>query len=226
MYSQIDSIKLFRYFVHQFVQRANRNLKRTEDHLPVLGNVGWVVAVVFHSVPGVQILNHLMSDQIIRSTRSDHRRRCLPRASPSVSSANTAINLFQKPAIFSGLSARTTSLNSKFAFDCFYDKNKIVDNHHSSLSETNEYSKCNCIAFIIGHIFIRLIPLPDSWPVSPDDNSPGIRNRGTELWAPPRKQIIYNKIFAEKKIKVALEKQKFRCAGCGMKMPPKTSKPR
>ncbi|XP_022648793.1 run domain Beclin-1-interacting and cysteine-rich domain-containing protein-like isoform X1 [Varroa destructor] len=72
----------------------------------------------------------------------------------------------------------------------------------------------------------QMIVLPDSWAVSPDDSSNNIRKRGSEFWAPPRKQIIFNKIFAESTVKIALEKQNLRCAGCGMKMLPKTSRPR
>ena len=67
----------------------------------------------------------------------------------------------------------------------------------------------------------QLIPLPDSWPVSPDEPS-HFRTRGNEHWAPPRKQIIYNKIFREGDAKEGLKRQNYRCAGCGMKTLPNT----
>jgi run domain Beclin-1 interacting cysteine-rich containing protein len=41
----------------------------------------------------------------------------------------------------------------------------------------------------------QLLPLPKSWPISPDDAESGDVNsislRGTIEWAPPRPQIIF-----------------------------------
>lgn len=68
----------------------------------------------------------------------------------------------------------------------------------------------------------RLLPLPDSWPISPDSveeeyNLEKTRLRGNLEWAPPRPQIIFN-IHPEPRRKEAVEKQKYRCAGCGTKV--------
>ncbi|XP_042903815.1 run domain Beclin-1-interacting and cysteine-rich domain-containing protein isoform X1 [Parasteatoda tepidariorum] len=68
----------------------------------------------------------------------------------------------------------------------------------------------------------RLLPLPDSWPVSPDFVEEecyltNIRLRGNTEWAPPRAQII-SIIHPHLKRKDIIEKQKYRCAGCGMKI--------
>ena len=42
-------------------------------------------------------------------------------------------------------------------------------------------------------ILRQLLPLPKSWPISPDDaqGADGISLRGTIEWAPPRPQIIF-----------------------------------
>lgn len=68
----------------------------------------------------------------------------------------------------------------------------------------------------------RLLPLPDSWPISPDSveeeyNLEKTRLRGNFEWAPPRAQIIFN-VHPEPRRKEVLEKQKYRCAGCGTKV--------
>ncbi|XP_060554922.1 run domain Beclin-1-interacting and cysteine-rich domain-containing protein-like isoform X2 [Ruditapes philippinarum] len=76
----------------------------------------------------------------------------------------------------------------------------------------------------------RLLPLPNSYPVSPDDaensnkskplvKSSRTRIRGNMEWAPPRPQIIFNIHSAQKRTAV-LVKQNYRCAGCGMKVEP------
>ncbi|CAH1782155.1 unnamed protein product [Owenia fusiformis] len=64
-----------------------------------------------------------------------------------------------------------------------------------------------------------LLPLPNSFPVSPDDwqDDKKMRIRGNMEWAPPRAQIIFN-VHPPIKRKVVLGKQNFRCAGCGMKV--------
>lgn len=36
-----------------------------------------------------------------------------------------------------------------------------------------------------------LLPLPKSWPVSPDEEDDSTPLRGTREWAPPRAQIIF-----------------------------------
>ncbi|XP_071085103.1 run domain Beclin-1-interacting and cysteine-rich domain-containing protein-like [Haliotis cracherodii] len=71
-----------------------------------------------------------------------------------------------------------------------------------------------------------LLPLPNSYPVSPDDgeNADLLKNRKTRIrgnleWAPPRPQIIFN-IHPPPKRSVILAKQNYRCAGCGMKVEP------
>ncbi|XP_076324013.1 run domain Beclin-1-interacting and cysteine-rich domain-containing protein rubicon isoform X3 [Tachypleus tridentatus] len=68
----------------------------------------------------------------------------------------------------------------------------------------------------------RLLPLPDSWPISPDVveeeyNVEKTRLRGNLEWAPPRAQIIFN-IHPEPKRKALIAKQNYRCSGCGMKI--------
>ncbi|XP_053404594.1 run domain Beclin-1-interacting and cysteine-rich domain-containing protein-like isoform X2 [Mercenaria mercenaria] len=76
----------------------------------------------------------------------------------------------------------------------------------------------------------RLLPLPNSYPVSPDDaentnmlkpplKSSRTRIRGNMEWAPPRPQIIFNVHPAPKRTFV-LVRQNYRCAGCGMKVEP------
>ncbi|XP_014681282.1 PREDICTED: run domain Beclin-1 interacting and cysteine-rich containing protein-like [Priapulus caudatus] len=67
-----------------------------------------------------------------------------------------------------------------------------------------------------------LLPLPQSWPVSPDDgetteNQKRVRMRGNLEWAPPRAQIIFS-IHPSPKRKVIMAKQNYRCAGCGTKI--------
>ncbi|KAJ8684242.1 hypothetical protein QAD02_020034 [Eretmocerus hayati] len=64
----------------------------------------------------------------------------------------------------------------------------------------------------------RLLPLPKSWPVSPDDaESSNISLRGTIEWAPPRPQIIFT-AHPPPVRKISIAKQNYRCAGCGMRV--------
>ncbi|OCT78549.1 hypothetical protein XELAEV_18029639mg [Xenopus laevis] len=69
----------------------------------------------------------------------------------------------------------------------------------------------------------KLLPIPDSVPISPDDGEHAdiyklrIRVRGNFEWAPPRPQIIFNIHTAPTK-KVAVTKQNYRCAGCGIRI--------
>ncbi|KAM8953083.1 run domain Beclin-1-interacting and cysteine-rich domain-containing protein [Pelodytes ibericus] len=71
----------------------------------------------------------------------------------------------------------------------------------------------------------KLLPIPDSLPISPDDGEHAdiyklrIRVRGNLEWAPPRPQIIFN-IHAAPAKKVAVTKQNYRCAGCGIRIEP------
>ncbi|NWV15133.1 RUBIC protein, partial [Ptilonorhynchus violaceus] len=71
----------------------------------------------------------------------------------------------------------------------------------------------------------KLLPIPDSLPVSPDDGEHAdiyklrIRVRGNLEWAPPRPQIIFN-IHPAPTRKVAVAKQNYRCAGCGIRTDP------
>uniref|UniRef100_A0A8C5PKV7 Rubicon autophagy regulator n=1 Tax=Leptobrachium leishanense TaxID=445787 RepID=A0A8C5PKV7_9ANUR len=71
----------------------------------------------------------------------------------------------------------------------------------------------------------KLLPIPDSVPISPDDGEHAdiyklrIRVRGNLEWAPPRPQIIFN-IHAAPTKKVAVMKQNYRCAGCGIRIEP------
>ncbi|NWY29384.1 RUBIC protein, partial [Pheucticus melanocephalus] len=71
----------------------------------------------------------------------------------------------------------------------------------------------------------KLLPIPDSLPISPDDGEHAdiyklrIRVRGNLEWAPPRPQIIFNVHLAPAR-KVAVAKQNYRCAGCGIRTDP------
>lgn len=68
-----------------------------------------------------------------------------------------------------------------------------------------------------------LLPLPDAWPVSPDEveeeyySAHKMRLRGNSEWAPPREQIIFS-MQPELKRKDQLAKQNYRCAGCGLRV--------
>ncbi|XP_072762958.1 run domain Beclin-1-interacting and cysteine-rich domain-containing protein [Anoplolepis gracilipes] len=69
----------------------------------------------------------------------------------------------------------------------------------------------------------RLLPMPKSWPVSPDEieiEIEGTRTiplRGTVEWAPPRPQIIFTPHPPPVR-RTLIAKQNYRCAGCGMKV--------
>lgn len=70
----------------------------------------------------------------------------------------------------------------------------------------------------------QLLPLPGSWPVSPDeaedeDMKQATPLRGTFEWAPPRPQIIFTP-HPSPNHRVVMAKQGHRCAGCGMKVAP------
>ncbi|XP_072388660.1 run domain Beclin-1-interacting and cysteine-rich domain-containing protein isoform X1 [Diabrotica undecimpunctata] len=66
-----------------------------------------------------------------------------------------------------------------------------------------------------------LLPLPKSWPVSPDSADEHITPlRGTEEWAPPRAQIIFT-LHPTPIRKDIIAKQNYRCAGCSMRVAPK-----
>lgn len=65
-----------------------------------------------------------------------------------------------------------------------------------------------------------LLPLPKSWPVSPDDSEePSTPLRGTHEWAPPRAQLILT-MHCPPSRKVLMAKQNYRCAGCSMRVAP------
>ncbi|XP_063236877.1 run domain Beclin-1-interacting and cysteine-rich domain-containing protein isoform X2 [Bacillus rossius redtenbacheri] len=70
----------------------------------------------------------------------------------------------------------------------------------------------------------QLLPMPTSWPVSPDeaedtDTCRATQLRGTVEWAPPRPQVIFTPHLALPR-RVLMAKQNYRCAGCGMKVAP------
>ncbi|XP_010157258.1 PREDICTED: run domain Beclin-1 interacting and cysteine-rich containing protein [Eurypyga helias] len=71
----------------------------------------------------------------------------------------------------------------------------------------------------------KLLPIPNSLPISPDDGEHAdiyklrIRVRGNLEWAPPRPQIIFN-VHPAPTRKVAVAKQNYRCAGCGIRTEP------
>lgn len=66
-----------------------------------------------------------------------------------------------------------------------------------------------------------LLPLPKSWPISPDEcgETQVTPLRGTQEWAPPRPQIIFTP-HPRPERKSLMEKQNYRCAGCGMRVAP------
>ncbi|XP_060070855.1 run domain Beclin-1-interacting and cysteine-rich domain-containing protein-like [Ylistrum balloti] len=72
----------------------------------------------------------------------------------------------------------------------------------------------------------KLLPLPNSYPISPDDgentellksSSLKMRLRGNLEWAPPRPQIIFN-IHPAPKRSTIMAKQNYMCAGCGTRV--------
>ncbi|XP_044734383.1 run domain Beclin-1-interacting and cysteine-rich domain-containing protein isoform X2 [Chrysoperla carnea] len=68
----------------------------------------------------------------------------------------------------------------------------------------------------------QLLPLPTSWPISPDasvSSSPDHITplRGTVDWAPPRPQIIFT-LHPVPIRRELMDKQNYRCAGCGMRV--------
>ncbi|CAH1183323.1 unnamed protein product [Phaedon cochleariae] len=66
-----------------------------------------------------------------------------------------------------------------------------------------------------------LLPLPKSWPVSPDSAEEVVTPlRGTQEWAPPRAQIIFT-LHPSPSRKELMAKQNYRCAGCSMRVAPK-----
>jgi len=72
-----------------------------------------------------------------------------------------------------------------------------------------------------------LLPLPSSLPVDPeayDDLQDATQLRGTLTWAPPRPQIVLTVQDKPKKRGIALNNQRWMCAGCGMKVEQKYSK--
>ncbi|XP_065172084.1 run domain Beclin-1-interacting and cysteine-rich domain-containing protein [Atheta coriaria] len=64
-----------------------------------------------------------------------------------------------------------------------------------------------------------LLPLPKSWPVNPDESENEFSTplRGTTEWAPPRPQIIFT-MHPMPCRKTIMEKQNYRCAGCGTRV--------
>ena len=63
-----------------------------------------------------------------------------------------------------------------------------------------------------------LLPLPSSLPVDPDMDMVTQDIRGTLTWAPPRPQIVLTVQTVPAKRTLALSSQRWRCAGCGMKV--------
>ncbi len=62
-----------------------------------------------------------------------------------------------------------------------------------------------------------LLPIPDSYPINPDENFNFNSIRGHQFWAPPRQQIIFT-VHPPPDRKRQIMKQGNRCAGCGMKV--------
>ncbi|XP_055389716.1 run domain Beclin-1-interacting and cysteine-rich domain-containing protein isoform X2 [Condylostylus longicornis] len=65
-----------------------------------------------------------------------------------------------------------------------------------------------------------LLPIPDvNISENPDDHVVHQIQRGTRDWAPPRKQIIFTDHHSVGR-KTQMQKQNYRCAGCGMRVAP------
>ncbi|XP_055911948.1 run domain Beclin-1-interacting and cysteine-rich domain-containing protein [Eupeodes corollae] len=62
-----------------------------------------------------------------------------------------------------------------------------------------------------------LLPMPQQ-SNNPDDNIMPLVTRGTRYWAPPRQQIIFTNHPSPQR-KLLIQKQNYRCAGCGMRVP-------
>lgn len=62
-----------------------------------------------------------------------------------------------------------------------------------------------------------LLPIPDSFPINPDENLNFNAIRGHQFWAPPRQQIIFT-VHPPPDRKRQMLSQCNRCAGCGMKV--------
>lgn len=65
----------------------------------------------------------------------------------------------------------------------------------------------------------QLLPLPDSYPINPDDTLSYNSIRGSSVWAPPRQQIIFT-VHPPPDRKLLMLQQNHRCAGCGIKIAP------
>ncbi|XP_055841296.1 run domain Beclin-1-interacting and cysteine-rich domain-containing protein isoform X2 [Episyrphus balteatus] len=63
----------------------------------------------------------------------------------------------------------------------------------------------------------NLLPMPQQ-SNNPDDNTVPTLTRGTRYWAPPRQQIIFTNHPSPER-KLLIQKQNYRCAGCGMRVP-------
>lgn len=64
-----------------------------------------------------------------------------------------------------------------------------------------------------------MLPLPDSYPINPDESFSFSAIRGNNYFAPPRGQIIFT-IHAPPDRKRQMLQQQNRCAGCGIKIAP------
>lgn len=65
----------------------------------------------------------------------------------------------------------------------------------------------------------QLLPIPNSFPINPDDCLTFNTIRGSNYWAPPRQQIIFTTHPAPDR-KLLMMQQSNRCAGCGIKIAP------
>lgn len=71
-----------------------------------------------------------------------------------------------------------------------------------------------------GDVPQEMLPMPDNSDTkNPDDHFVHHCTRGTRYWAPPRQQIIFTDHEIENR-KVVIQRQNFRCAGCGMRISP------
>lgn len=71
-----------------------------------------------------------------------------------------------------------------------------------------------------GDVPQEMLPMPDNSETrNPDDHFVHHCTRGTWYWAPPRQQIIFTDHDIESR-KTVIQKQNFRCAGCGMRISP------
>ncbi|XP_064638641.1 run domain Beclin-1-interacting and cysteine-rich domain-containing protein-like [Lineus longissimus] len=128
----------------------------------------------------------------------------------------------QKTAANKPVYVENKPLGSSFESSCVSAAELVAINLLKKFSD-NQLPKASDLEWLVSETDVpqALLPLPDSFPISPDDGERELttktRIRGNLEWAPPRAQIIFN-IHPPPKRKVLLAKQNYRCTGCGTKV--------